>query len=67
MSRMSTAYQQGMLTLQRWRTGGNQNVTVRYIQQVNVTEGGQAVVAGGRVTSKARGRRGNGGGGMGRK
>ena len=39
-------------TLQRKRTGGNQHVTVKHIhQQVNVTEGGQAVVAGDKVTS----------------
>src|SRR5262249_14862888 len=41
----------GLLTLQRKRTGGNQHVTVKHIhQQVNVTEGGQAVVAGDTVT-----------------
>jgi hypothetical protein len=63
--RMSAAYQQGLLTLQRKRTGGNQHVTVKHIhQQVNVTQGGQAVVAGDKVTSGARGRRGSDGGGM---
>jgi hypothetical protein len=42
------------------RTGGNQHVTVKHIhQQVNVTEGGQAVVAGDTV----RGARGSDGGG----
>jgi hypothetical protein len=46
ISRMSATYQQGLLTLQRKRTGGNQQVTVKHIhQQVNVTQGGQAVVA----------------------
>jgi hypothetical protein len=51
ISRMSANYQQGLLTLQRKRTGGNQQVTVKHIhQQVNVTEGGQAVVAGDTVT-----------------
>jgi hypothetical protein len=36
--------QQGLLTLLRKRTGGNQQVTVKRIhQQVNVTQGGQAV------------------------
>jgi hypothetical protein len=51
ISRMSATYQQGLLTLQRKRTGGNQHVTVKHIhQQVNVTEGGQAVVAGDKVT-----------------
>jgi len=55
ISRLSATYQQGLLTLQRKRTGGNQPVTVKHIhQQVNVTEGGQAVVAGDTVT-RARG------------
>jgi hypothetical protein len=45
ISRMSATYQQALLTLQRKRTGGSQHVTVKHIhQQVNVTEGGQAVV-----------------------
>jgi hypothetical protein len=65
ISRMSATYQQGLLTLQRKRTGGNQHVTVKHIhQQVNVTEGGQAVVAGDKVMSRTRGRRGSDGGGM---
>ena len=65
MSRMSATYQQGLLTLQRKRTGGNQQVTVKHIhQQVNVTQGGQAVVAGDKVMSRTRGRRGSDGGGM---
>jgi hypothetical protein len=51
ISRMSATYQQGLQALQRKRTGGNQHVTVKHIhQQVNVTEGGQAVVAGDTVT-----------------
>src|SRR5262249_6690614 len=55
---MSATYQQGLLTLQRKRTDGNQQVTVKHIhQQVNVTQGGQAVVAGDKVTSRTRGRR----------
>jgi hypothetical protein len=33
-------------------------------QQVNVTQGGQAVVAGDKVTSRVRGRRASGGGRM---
>ena len=46
ISRMPATCQQGLLTLQRKRTGGNQQVTVKHIhQQVSVTEGGQAVVA----------------------
>ena len=65
ISRLAATYQQGLLTLQRKRTGGNQHVTVKHIhQQVNVTQGGQAVVAGDKVTSRARGRRRSGGGGM---
>src|SRR5262245_19755261 len=53
ISRMSATCQQGMLTLQRKRTGGNQQVTVKHIhQQVNVTQGGQAVVAGDKVMSE---------------
>jgi hypothetical protein len=56
ISRMSATYQQGLFTLQRKRTGGNQQVTVKHIhQQVNVTQGGQAVVAGDKVTSRTRG------------
>ena len=59
ISRMSTTYQQALLTLQRKRTGGNQHVTVKHIhQQVNVREGGQAVVAGDKVTSRSRGKAG---------
>jgi hypothetical protein len=54
ISCMSATYQQGLLTLQRKRTGGNQQVTVKHIhQQVNVTDGGQAVVAGDTVTGLA--------------
>jgi hypothetical protein len=51
ISRMSATYQQALRTLLRKRTGGNQHVTVKHIhQQVNVTEGGQALVAGDTVT-----------------
>jgi hypothetical protein len=65
ISRMSATYQQALLTLQRKRTGGSQHVTVKHIhQQVNVTEGGQAVVAGDKVMSRTRGRRASDGGGM---
>ena len=42
-ARMMTAFQQGLLTLQRLRMGGQQVVTVQHVQ---VNEGGQAVVAG---------------------
>jgi hypothetical protein len=64
ISRMSATYQEALLTLQRKRTGGKQHVTVKHIhQQVNVTEGGQAVavVAGDKVMSRTRGRRGSDG------
>src|SRR5262249_1517191 len=45
ISRMSATYQQALRTLLRKRTGGNQHVTVKHIhQQVNVTEGGQALL-----------------------
>ena len=65
ISRMSATCQQGLLTLQRKRTGGNQHVTVKHIhQQVNVTQGGQAVGAGDKVMSRTRGRRRSDGGGM---
>jgi hypothetical protein len=42
-ARMMTAFQQGLATLQRLRTGGQQIVTV---QHVEVRDGGQAVVTG---------------------
>ena len=42
-SRMILVYQQGLLALHRIRTGGTQTVTV---QHVNVSDGGQALVAG---------------------
>ena len=65
ISRLSATYRQGLLALQRKRTGGNQQVTVKHIhQQVNVTQGGQAVVAGDKVMSRTRGRRRSNGGGM---
>src|SRR5262249_18623664 len=57
ISRMSGTYQQALLTLQRKRTGGNKQGTVKRIhQQVSGTEGGQAVVAGDTVT-RAQGER----------
>lgn len=53
-ARLLDAYQRGLLTLERMRNGGRQTVTV---QHVNVSAGGQAVVAGAMGT---RGRRGDG-------
>ena len=50
MARLSNAaaramqvYQEGILTLQKLRTGGKQTVVVQHVQ---VSEGGQAVIAG---------------------
>jgi hypothetical protein len=39
------SYQAGCLALQKLKTGGKQHVVVQYQQQVNVANGGQAVVA----------------------
>ena len=36
-----SVYQQGLLTLKKLRQGGQQKITVQY---VNVSEGGQAVI-----------------------
>jgi len=44
-ARMMEVYQNASLTLQKLKTRGTQRIDVRY-QQVNVAEGGQAVVAG---------------------
>lgn len=41
VARLQASFQQGMLTMQKLRTGGNQTVTV---QHVNVSAGGQAVI-----------------------
>ncbi len=40
-ARLMSVFQDGLLTLQRLRSGGNQTVTV---QHVNVASGGQAVI-----------------------
>jgi hypothetical protein len=42
-SRLLTAFQQGMVTLDRIRAGGKQTIVVQHVQ---VNDGGQAVVAG---------------------
>jgi hypothetical protein len=42
-ARMMEMYQQGLLTLQKLRTGGKQTVVVQHVQ---VADGGQAVIAG---------------------
>ena len=51
MSRVMGSYQQGTAALQRLRSGGQQTVVVQHVQ---VSEGGQAIVAG---EIKAGGRR----------
>ena len=52
-ARMMQVYQEALLTLQKFRSGGKQTVVVQYVQ---VTDGGQAVVAGtlGRGSRKSR-------------
>lgn len=50
MARMMTAFQSAMVTLQRVRSGGRQTVTVQHVQ---VSNGGQAVVAGAMNTGGA--------------
>jgi hypothetical protein len=40
---MSGTFQQGLVTVQRLRSGGQQVVTVQHVQ---VNEGGRAIVAG---------------------
>ena len=45
MTRMTAAFQQGMLTLRRFRTGGQQQVLVQHHYLTNVEDGGQAIVA----------------------
>ena len=44
-ARLFEAFQAGCLTLQKLNTGGRQHVVVQH-QQVNVGQGGQAIVAG---------------------
>ena len=47
MTRLTMAYQSGMMTLQRVRSAGRQTVVVKHtVQHVHVNQGGQAVVAG---------------------
>ena len=57
VGRLMSTYYQGMVTLQRVRSGGTQRVLV---QHVTVNEGGQAVVAG-KVGRGVRGRGATGG------
>src|SRR5262249_36157761 len=60
ISRLSATYQQGLLTLQRKRTGGNQHVTVdRKSVEEEKTEGGEG---GGARDKEKRGQGERGGG-----
>ena len=45
-TRMMLAFQGGMETLQKIRSGGRQTVVVKHVQVVQVQEGGQAMIAG---------------------
>ena len=49
-ARMMDVFQAGMLTLQRFRSGGQQRITV---QHVNIGDGGQAIVAGGGINEQS--------------
>lgn len=58
-ARLMSAFQDGMLALDRIRRGGRQHVTVKHVvQQVTVKDGGQAVVSAGRVKGGGRKTRG---------
>ena len=59
-SRMMSQFNEGLLTLAKIRTGGQQQVTVTHVhQQIAVGDGGQAVVAG--TMSRGRGKKRDGG------
>lgn len=53
MAKLFELVQNGALTIQKLKTGGTQRVEVQYHQQVNVADGGQAVVAG-KLTKRTR-------------
>ena len=55
-ARLFEVYQSGCVTLQKLKSGGRQHVVVQY-QQVNVADGGQALVAGKVAQGSRRGRR----------
>jgi len=50
MARASSEFQNGLLTLNKIRSGGKQNITVTHVQNTQVNSGGQAVVTGGPVS-----------------
>ena len=54
---MSGKFQQGLVTVQRLRSGGQQVVTVQHVQ---VNQGGQAIVAGKMKAGGGRKRAGSG-------
>ena len=59
IARMMTAYQSGALTMQRLKTGNRQQMIVRHVyQQVNMGDGGQALVRG-EVNASRRGAKGS--------
>jgi hypothetical protein len=60
-ARMIDVYQAGLLTLQKIKTGGKQIVVVQHVQ---VSEGGQAVIAGNMKTGNQGGEGQAGGGGI---
>jgi len=56
MARLAVTFQQGVMVLERKRSGGVQRVQVQYTdQRVNVAEGGQAVIAGSNVDARPDG------------
>ena len=54
-ARLMQVYQEGLLALKKFRTGGQQKIVVQHVQ---VSDGGQAVIAGQMKTSNRRGTRG---------
>lgn len=59
--RASDAFQGAMLTIQKLRSGGKQNITVTHIQNTQVNSGGQAVVTSGPVATPGAGPKQDGG------
>lgn len=53
-ARMMQVYQEAFLALQKIRTGGKQTVVVQHVQ---VSQGGQALIAGSMKSEEDRGRR----------
>jgi hypothetical protein len=58
LARGCTTFQQGLLTIRQLRSGGKQDVTVTHVhQQVSVSDGGQAIVAGEMKSPRTKRRR----------